>query len=160
MLRASILVVAACVAFFPFVAHADEKPRTLMSRLGEWMYPDAAMTGASMSDAATVDSHGERTVPSIHCKAVLTTSAPIDQVVAYYKTKLAKRSPGGGGSSSNQEGRSVTFHSDSEGRPVAVHVISVIAERTSTTLVISRAESEVETHIAWSQYEGFDVQKK
>lgn len=158
MLRASILVVAAGVAFFPLVAHADEQPRTLLSRLGEWMYPDARMTGASMSDAATVDSHGERTVPSIHCKAVLTTSDPIDKVLARYRSKLDDKTPGD--DLAHRGGRSVMFHSDSEGRPVAVHMISVNTARTSTTLVISRAESESETHIAWSQYEWFDVQKK
>ena len=42
---------------------------------------------------------------------------------------------------------------DSEGRPVAIHVICVNTEKASTTLVISRAATESETHIAWARYE-------
>jgi hypothetical protein len=44
------------------------------------------------------------------------------------------------------------MQNDSKGRPVAVHVIVVHKAKTSTTLVISRAKDEKETHIAWTHY--------
>jgi hypothetical protein len=78
------------------------------------------------------------------------------KVIAYYKTKLV--SPAGSkrakpeGKQAADSGRSVTFHDDSEGRPLAIQVILVNTDKASTTLVISRAATESETHIAWTQY--------
>jgi hypothetical protein len=44
------------------------------------------------------------------------------------------------------------FHEDSDGRPVGIQIIVVNTDKSSTTLVISRAEKEAETHIAWAHY--------
>ncbi len=165
MLRASIIAITVFVASLPALVRAEDNSKSLLTRIAEWQYPDSEMSGATMSDTATVNDNGDRTVPSIHCKTVLMTTAPIDKVVEYYKTKLAQHAkprkkkrtlPG----ASRGPGRSVTFHSDSEGRPVVIHVISITTDRTSTTLVISRAEGESKTHIAWSQYEKFDLTPK
>lgn len=133
-----------------------EEPLRLMPMIAEWQYPDSKINGASMSDAATVNRSGERTVPSILCKTVLTTKDPMAKVIEYYETKLkhggdsetAKQK----GKSVGESGRSVMFHDDSQGRPLRIHIIVVNTEKSSTTLVISRAESESETHIAWTHY--------
>lgn len=108
-----------------------------------------------MSDAATMNGAGERTLQSIQYKTVLTTKDPMRKVIAYYKAMLV---PAPGSKTAKLEerpadsGRSVTFHDDSEGRPLAIHVILVNTDKASTTLVISRAATESETHIAWTQY--------
>ena len=145
------------LSLFPTVAHATDQPKTLLTRIAEWQYPGADLSKSTMGDAATVDQDGNRTVPSVHCKTVLTTDDPIDKVVKYYKDKLTKKAdlkPGAKtDSNAPATGRSVTFHSDVSGRPVAIHIISVNSGHVSTTLVISRAQSESQTHIAWSQYE-------
>ncbi len=136
-------------------SNANE-PETLFGRLAEWRYPDAEMRhGATMSDAATIDNSGKRTVPSIQCSTVLVTDDSIAKVLEFYKSKLAFK-PGADGDavedSREDTGRSVTFHEDSTDRPITIHMIMVNTSRTSTTLVISRGATESETHIAWTQY--------
>ncbi|MCA9007533.1 MAG: hypothetical protein KDA70_19835 [Planctomycetaceae bacterium] len=101
-------------------------------------------------------------MPSSYSKTVLTTTDPIDKVFKYYKSKLAQNEMPMPGNEQSQDlvgisGRSVMFHSDSEDRPVKIHIISINTAHTSTTLVISRAEDAPKTHIAWSQYETYDL---
>jgi len=114
------------------------------------------MNGAALSDAATTNGAGERILQSIQYKAVLTTKDPMPKVIAYYQTKLMP--PAGSKTARPEEkpaadsGRSVTFHDDSEGRPLAIRIILVNTDKASTTLVVSRAATESETHIAWTQY--------
>ena len=118
-----------------------------------------------MQDAATMNRSGERTVVSVMCKTVLTTKDPIAKVIEYYKTKLkAQADPmtakqGADSKTAKGEkapkpdmGRSVMFHDDSQGRPLRVHIFLVNTEKSSTKLVISRAEKVSETHIAWTHY--------
>lgn len=127
-----------------------------MGMIAEWQYPDSKINGASMGDAATVNGNGERTLPSMQCKTVLTTADPMDKVIEYYESKLTPtadpETAQPGTKPDDTSGRSVTFHDDSENRPVAIHVILVNTEKSSTTLVISRAKTESETHIAWTHY--------
>ena len=52
--------------------------------------------------------------------------------------------------------KAVSIQDDSDGRPLTLRVIVVIKADTTTTLVISRAKTEKETHIAWSHYRRFD----
>ena len=137
------------------LGHTQEAP-SLMTMIAQWQYPGSRMNGATMSDAATLNGAGERTVQSIQYKTVLATKDPMPKVIEYYKAKLI---PSAGSKTAKLEekpttdaGRSVTFHDDSEGRPVAIHVILVNTEKASTTLVISRATTESETHIAWTHY--------
>ncbi len=109
---------------------------SLMQTLSDWKYPDSLMpNGASMSDG------GNPRLQSVKCAAVLTTPDPIDKVIAFYAEKLG---PG--------EARSVAVQDDSKGRPVTLRIFVVNRADTSTTLAISRAEGEKETHIAWSHY--------
>src|SRR5207244_10305218 len=125
-----------------------QAPPSVMTLLAQWQYPDSKMNGATMSDAATLNGAGERTVQSIQYKTVLTTKDPLPKVLEYYKSKLMPTA--GSKTAKPQEktaadsGRSVTLHEDSEGRPVAIHVILVNTEKASTTLVISRAATESE----------------
>jgi hypothetical protein len=95
-------------------------------------------------------------VPSIQCKTVLTTADPMAKVIAYYETKLKPDADSKTATLDDKpatnSGRSVTFHDDSRNRPLAIHVILVNTDKSSTTLVISRAETESETHIAWTRY--------
>jgi hypothetical protein len=50
------------------------------------------------------------------------------------------------------DAKAVSEQDDSDGRPVTVRVIVVNKADTSTTVVISRARGEGETHIAWMHY--------
>ncbi|MBT4865684.1 MAG: hypothetical protein HON53_11305 [Planctomycetaceae bacterium] len=164
MLQASIVATTVIIALAPAAVQADDGPKTLLTRIAEWQYPGAKISGASMSDGATVNEQGNRTVPSIHCKTMLTTTDPINKVVEYYKSRLNQKTKPGkekkvGGKASNVPGRSVTYHSDSGDRPVVIHIISVNEGHVSTTLVISRSKGETKTHIAWSQYEKFLVSR-
>jgi hypothetical protein len=157
MLRLVFVTIASVITTLaaPLTSTVDE-PQTLMARIAEWQYPGSKINGASMSDVATINGKGERTVPSIQCRTVLTTTDPIAMVLDYYKTKLkpnpdAENAEPRDNSASNS-GRSVTYHDDSDNRPLAIHMILVNTDQSSTTLVISRADTETETHIAWTQY--------
>jgi len=140
---------------FPPLGHTQEAP-SLLTMIAQWQYPDSTMNGGTLGDAATLNGAGERTVPSILYKTVLTTQDPMPKVIEYYKNKLLP--PAGSKADSADEkavpasGRSVMFQEDSEGRPVAIQVILVNTEKASTTLVISRGATEAETHIAWTHY--------
>jgi hypothetical protein len=131
------------------VGHA-ERGVSLMSTLAEWQYPGSKFNGATMSDG------GNPTLQSIKCKAVLTTVDPINKVVEFYAKKLDQsaisESPTADVNPPPAEAKSVTVQDDSKDRPLAIHVIVVNQEKSSTTLVISRAESETETHILWLHY--------
>ncbi len=104
-----------------------------------------------------MNASGDRTQPSVQYRAVLTTKDPMAKVIAYYESKLKPVADSKTTKPDEQpaadSGQSVTSHDDSEGRPVAIHVICVNTEKASTTLVISRAATESETHIAWAHYE-------
>jgi len=157
MLRSSVLAFASLIALLTAETwcHAEE-PVRLMATIAEWQYPGSTINGASMSDAATVNVSGERTVPSILCKTVLTTKDPMAKVIEYYETKLKQGADSETakpeGKPGKESGRSVMFHDDSQGRPLGIHIIIVNTDKSSTTLVISRAETESETHIAWTHY--------
>lgn len=150
MLRTTYLVLAMLAA----ATLPAEEPKTLLARIFEWRYPDAKILESVMSDAATKDAQGKRTTPSGQCRTVMTTADSFAEVVAYYTAMLT---PPDGGKQIEPAGaafpRSVTYHSDSAERPVAIQIIQITTGTASTTLVISRAKGEAETHIAWTQYE-------
>ena len=131
------------------------KSVTLLGTLAEWNYPGAKMPrGATMSDG------GNPTLQSVKLQAVLTTADPFEKVIAFYEKKLedsaAPEAQANSGSEPGAYARSVTQQDDSQGRGVAVRIFVVNKAATSTTLVISRAEEEKETHIAWLHYERFE----
>ena len=148
---ASLICLLATATF----CHAQEQ-LSLMAMIGEWQYPNSEIHGATMQDAVTVNDSGKRTVPSVQCKTVMTTADPIAKVIEYYETKLKPKGKSKArvpnGKTQSDSGRSVTFHNDSQDRPLAIRIISVNTDESSTTLVISRAETEAETHIAWTRY--------
>lgn len=137
----------------PVNAPAQESV-TLLGTLAASQYPESKMRGgASMSDG------GIPGVQSVKCKAILTTPDPIEKVVKFYADKLGT-DPSHGPAANVEKVKkvdptSLSTQDDSEGRPVALHVIVVNKANTSTTLVISRAEGETETHIAWSHFMRF-----
>ena len=130
------------------LGNGQEAP-SLMTMIGRWQYPGSKISGATLTDAATMNAAGERTRPSVQYRAVLTTKDSIPKVTAYYENSLKPSAA----SKTAQSEQSVTSQDDSRGRPVAIHMIFVNTETSSTTLVITRAESESETHIAWARYE-------
>jgi hypothetical protein len=155
----ALALVAASVANVSWCRETE--PQSLMTSITEWQYPGSKIGKASLSDAATVDTDGRRTVPSVQYKTVLTTKAPMKKVIQFYDAKLKpKEKPASEvvGQAADS-GRSVTIHDDSENRPVSIHVIAVNSENESVTLVISRAQNEPETHIAWTRYVRFKVGK-
>lgn len=151
-LTAAILCFATCFTCMYREAVADE-PVTFMGTISQWMYPKSAMNGAEMSDAATVDSEGNRKVQSIVCKTTMTTDDPVEKVLTFYKTKLAPDKNADAKTKAELKGgRSVLVSDDSAGRPFSLHTILVNSETTSTTLIISRADGEKQTHIVWKHY--------
>lgn len=128
-----------------------------MTMIGRWQYPGSKMSGGTLSDAATMNAAGDRTRPSVQYRAVLTTKDPMSKVIAYYESKLkpavASKTAKTDEPPAVDSGQSVTSQDDSEGRPLAIHVIFVNTENSSATFVISRAATESETHIAWAHYE-------
>ncbi len=128
---------------------------TLLGTLAEWKYPGSKMLGgATMSDG------GNPLVPDVLCRAILTTPDPIDKVAKFYAEKIETPPAAGGGQNARADvketdAKAISTQDDSEGRPVTLRVIVVNKADTTTTLVISRAKSEKETHIAWSHYRRF-----
>ena len=157
MQRSSALPLVSLIAVLAAnVSRGAEGTLSLMSLIAPWQYPGSKCHGASAGDAATVNRSGDRTVQSMLCKAVLTTADPVPKVIEYYRTKLKQEADLGRGTPEGESGlesaRSVMFHEDSQDRPLVLHIILVNADKSSTTLVISRAETESETHIAWTHY--------
>ena len=132
------------------------EPSSLMERIAPWRYPGSTSKSASMSDAATVNASGNRTIQSIQCKTVMTTNDSVAKVVKYYKSKLDSEAADASKPLAIKSARSVTLHDDSEDRPLAIEMLMINTDTTSTTLVISRGKDEVETHIAWTQYIKFE----
>ena len=144
------LVLALTWSILPKAAHSSASGDiTLMQTMDEWRYPQAKMPhGARMSDG------GNASLQSLKCSAVLTTPDPIEKVIAFYSDKL-KDDP----AKDKIEGKSVNDLDDSPRRPITLRVFSVNTASSSTSLVISRAEGEAETHIAWSHYLRLDPRK-
>jgi len=137
------LTVVALVAVIPAAplrpAHAVPRDGiTFMETLEHWKYPGLdRIHGASMSDG------GNPRIQSVKCRTVLTTPDPFEKVVAFYGAKAK---------AFGDEAKAVYSQDDSEGRPIQLRSIFIHRAESSTTLVISRAEGEKETHIAWSHY--------
>jgi hypothetical protein len=124
---------------------------SLMETLSEWKYPGSNMLGgARMSDG------GNPLVQSVKCRAILTTPDPIEKVIEFYSEKVGTP-PAAGRQGAKPEvkdadAKAVSTQDDSQGRPVMLRVIVVNTADTATTLVLSRADGEKETHIAWLHY--------
>src|SRR4051812_3823178 len=67
-----------------------DQPRgtSLLGTLAEWSYP-----GSSLLDGANMSDGGNPRVPSVLCRAVLTTPDPFEKVVAFYAEKLGTPPP-------------------------------------------------------------------
>jgi len=139
-------------AVMPNSATADE-PVTLIGTIVKWRYPDAKIGKSQMSDAATINAEGNRTVPSTVLKTTLTTADSVENVIALYRELLTRNPENDRQLGIPAEmGRSVVFHDESAGRPFAFHTILVNSDKRSTTLVITRGENEDTTRISWTQY--------
>ena len=156
-IAALVLVLLAC-SFARTTSSAADEPQSLLQTIAEWQYPGSTLTATQASDGATIDAKGDRTTPSTVSTTVMTTDAPVEKVLDYYRDKLSPTTKPDGGNPEPSEatGRSVVFSDDSDGRPFAIHVIIINEITTSTTLVISRGKDEARTHIAWKQYRRFD----
>ncbi|HEU5117549.1 MAG TPA: hypothetical protein VFT74_12970, partial [Isosphaeraceae bacterium] len=119
------------------VAPAQESPKggiSLMQTLSPWMFPGSKMPeGATMSDA------GNPKEQAIWCPAIFSTPEPYARVVAFYADKLGKPEKGSNRSTAEQD--------DSKDRPVSVRVFVEMTDKTSTTVTVSRAQGESETHV-------------
>lgn len=151
----SLILFLSCVCTFSFGA---DEPLTLIGTIVKWRYPEAEIGRSRMSDAATVNREGNRTVPSSLLQTTMTTPDPVDKVMAFYR-KLLTRNPTNDSQLGvkPEAGRSVVFNDESEGRPFAMHTIVVNSRTISTTLVITRGESEDRTRITWTQYVQHEV---
>src|SRR5262249_36845686 len=124
---------------------------TLLGMLSEWQYPNATFHGAESSDAAVSD------ITSIKSKALLTTPDSAEKVLNWYQQKL-NVDVSGKNHGKRKEGelvkskRAVSIQDNSAGRPLKLYIIAVNEGASSTALVISRAQGEDVTHIAWSNF--------
>lgn len=125
--------------------------------LDGWKYPGAKVVSSGRGSSPTVSqSH-----------AIMLTEDKFEKVVKYYEEMLGTAAtvtgPGfvekpvepGEGRVSSGKARDDTgsvVQEDSAGRPVKLRVFVRNRESTSTSLVISRAEGEDQTHIAWSLF--------
>ena len=142
----TLICIAAIRADSPPTSAEPKDSVTLLGTLEAWKYPDSKMPhGASMSDG------GNPTVQSVKCQTILTTPDSFKKVVGFYIKKLGI-SAETGDTAKGGEAQTVLVQDDSDERPVSMQVITVHRGKASTTLVISRAEHEKETHIAWSHY--------
>ncbi len=123
---------------------------TLLGVLAEWQYPGAEFGGASISDG------GSLPIRAVKCQALLTTGDTVEQVEQFYSEKFGPhvdlKTINGEPEIKKVPGQSFSVQDDSEGRPLELRVIVVNRADTSTTLVISRANGEQKTHIAWSHF--------
>lgn len=103
-----------------------------------------------MIDAAVSD------ISAIKSKAILTTPDSVEKVMAFYCKKLNVDEEGK--NLDEKEGERITtarsvLIQNVSGDPVSnLYVIAVNSPKSSTTLVISRAEDSGVTRIAWSNY--------
>lgn len=141
-----------CAAVLSITASADE-PVTLIGTIVKWRYPDAEIGKSEMSDAATIDADGKRTVPSTLLKTTMVTGDSVDKVLAFYRDLLTRNPTNDGKLGIGpQVGRSVVFSDESDGRPFAFHTIAVNVANASTILIITRGDDEELTRITWKQY--------
>jgi hypothetical protein len=128
---------------------AEEEVRLLGMLQDQWQYPGSKFSGASMQDTMNP------AFQLVKCQAVLTMPDSVEKVVNYYQEKLPTIKPVGSterkAETDGKRAVSVSEQDDSKDRPVQLHVFFVNQAMTFTTLVISRAEGEKETHIAWTQ---------
>ncbi len=149
---APIFTVLFCLGNLSLAA-TDDAPVTLLGTIVKWQYPKSKLGGAEMADAATVDASGKRTVPSVVLKTTMTTKAPVEDVLAFYRTLLTRDAKIDDKLGAQPDaGRSVTFSDESDGRPFAFHTILVNTSTTSTTLIVTRGADESETRITWKHY--------
>lgn len=139
-------------AFTLNMAPADE-PVKLIGTIVKWRYPEAEIGRSEMSDAGTMDAQGKRTVVSSVLKSTMETRDSVESVLEFYRELLTRKPTNddklGIGP---QEGRSVVFSDESEGRPFALHTIMVNGGNSSTILIITRGTDEKLTRITWKQY--------
>lgn len=139
---------------------AATEPITLLGTIVKWQYPGSEILPAQMSDAATMDAEGRRTMPSTLMETTMTTPDSVEDVMAFYHKLLDRDS-----SDAKQltldpgVGCSIVFSDESVGRPFAFHLILVNIKNSSTTLVITRGTDEEQTRITWKQYLAHDVAK-
>lgn len=128
---------------------APKKSVTLMGMLLEWSYPESKFNGAQMSDAAVKD------ISSVKSKAILTTPDSIEKVMDFYRKKLNVDAEGKNLDEKQGErittARSVLIQ-DASGDRSHVYVIAINEVKSSTTLVVSWADGDDVTRIAWSNY--------
>ena len=156
----TLMSLALLSATFVSVKVSADDSVTLLGTEEKWRYPNAEIAISEMSDAATVDANGKRTVPSFVLKTTMSTEDSVEKVLAFYRDLLT-RNP-----ANNDKlgigplvGRSVVFSDESEGRPFAFHTIVVNSTNTSATLIITRGDDEDRTHITWKQYVKHDIGK-
>ena len=150
-------LVLSCATVMSVTASADE-PVTLIGTIVKWRYPDAEIGKSEMSDAATIDADGKRTVPSCVLKTTMVTRDSVDKVLAFYRDLLTRNPKNDSKLGIEPKvGRSVVFSDESDGRPFAFHTIAVNSANSSTTLIITRGDDEKHTRITWKQYLKLEV---
>lgn len=135
------------------LAATDDEPVLLLGTIVKWQYPGSKIGGAEMSDAATMNAVGERTVPSTVMKTTMTTKDSAEDVVKFYRALLKRNAKVDDKLGTKpDEGRSVIFSDESEDRSFAFHTIMVNTSNTSTVIIVTRGDDEKETRISWKRY--------
>lgn len=131
---------------------ADE-PVMLIGTIVKWRYPDAKINKSQMSDAATVNADGKRTLSSTMLKTTLVTSDSVDKVMKFYRKLLTRNTKNDATLGIKPaSGHSVVFSDESADRPFKFHTIMVNSANASTTIIVTRGDNEKMTHITWKRY--------
>lgn len=125
---------------------APESGVTLLGTLEEWKYPESKFGGANMSDG------GNQTWYSVNCQAIMTTADSVEKVARYYADKFVSGPLKAEVAQGQPDAQSVATQDASTGRPLQLRVITINRSKSSTTLVISRANAEERTQIVWAHY--------
>ncbi len=126
---------------------------TFFGTLAPWKYPDAKFSGASMSDG------NNPRLQTVKFEVILTTGDSFEKVAKFYADQI--ESARGSGVKDAKvdpkaaEAKVLSTQDDSQGRPLKLRVIVINRDTTATTVVLSRADSEQQTHIVWSHYMHF-----
>jgi hypothetical protein len=128
---------------------APKEQVTLLGMLLPWRYPDSKFNGAQVSDAGVKD------ISASKSKAILTTPDSVEKVMDFYQKKLNVNAEGK--NLGEKQGERITTDQsvliqDASGDHSKLYVIAINETKQSTTIVVSRADGDDVTRIAWSNY--------
>lgn len=142
-LGACALILGTAVGFGAGRSHPAEEDKAL----AEWKYPKAkiAVSGSSGADGRFASS-----------SAIMLTRESYADVVKYYEKKFGHSLTHSGTSTTTKaqppDGGTTFLQEDLADRPLKLRIFVQHQRTSSISVVVSRADGEDETHIAWTYF--------